>query len=331
MKKVLVTGATGFIGRHIIRDLLKQGYKIRILSRNLKSFNDNIKVIKGDITNANSLKKACSDVDYVLHLAALTNVDKFTPNQHALFKKINVNGTINLLNACDDVERFIHFSSIDALGIIEDKVLNENSEANPSRPYEISKYESELKVKKYEKENGIPTTILRPALVYGEGEIIDLMKINVVVLQMCKMIKKHIFPIIGSGKNHLPFTHVKNIVDGTLLALNSKKAIGQTYFLGDERSYSLNETVKIISDIQGVKFPGFHIPKPIAYTAAFFFETIGNLLKVNPPLSKSGIEYITANRLFSIKKAKIDFNYNPINLKEGLKRTIEWYNLKGYL
>ncbi|MDP4012382.1 MAG: NAD-dependent epimerase/dehydratase family protein [Candidatus Nanoarchaeia archaeon] len=330
MKTALVTGATGFIGRHLVKELLKQGYKIKVLARNLKSTED-IEVIKGDITNPNSLKGITTGVDYVFHLAALTNTPQGTRNPYALFRKINVQGTVNLLKECKDIKKFVYFSSVDALGIIQNEVLDERSIGNPTEPYEISKYESELEVKKFQEETGIPVTIMRPAMVYGEGEVADAMKINVAVLQMCKMVKKFMFPIIGSGKNKLPFTHVNNIVQASISAIKTKDAEGQTYMLADERSYSLNEVVKTIANIERVRFPSIRIPKIIAYPAAIFFEILNKIIGINPPLTRSGISYITSNRLFNIKKAKKELNYKPIDLKEGLKRTIEWYKFKGYL
>lgn len=330
MKKVLVTGATGFIGRHLVKELLRQGYKVRALSRNIKVTNEEIETVQGDITNKASLKEACSGVDYILHLAALTNLNRSVTNQLAFFRKINVEGTKNLLDSCSDVKRFIHFSSVDALGL-QNKILYENSPAKPVEPYEITKLESEFLVRKYEKEQCIPATIIRPSCVYGEGELAKEMKINVAVLQMCKMIKKHRFPVIGSGRNLLPFTHVKNVVDGTVLALSSKLAAGETYNLSDARSYSLNEIVRTIARILNVKFPGFHIPLSIAYPTAIFFELMEKTLGINAPLTRQGIQYITCSRAYSIQKAKRELNYKPIDLSEGLKRTISWYKFKGYL
>src|SRR5574341_1528499 len=106
MKKVLVTGATGFIGRHLVKELVRWGYKVRVLTRNIKQ-NQEIEVINGDITSPASLKDACSDVDYVFHLAALTNLDRLAKNQMAMFRRINVEGTKNILDACSNVKRFI--------------------------------------------------------------------------------------------------------------------------------------------------------------------------------------------------------------------------------
>lgn len=331
MKETLITGASGFIGRHLVQELSSRGHEIRVLSRNFTSTDKNVRVYKGDITDFQSIKRACHGVENVFHLAALTNVDRLTPNPDQLFRKINVEGTLNVLNACESAKRFIHFSSVDALGIIQNKLLDEDSEGKPAHPYEVTKLQSELVVKKFSKELGINYTILRPTSVYGEGELSASLKTNVAVLKMCKMIQKHSFPILGSGKNLFPFTHVKNIVEGAILALNSNISANKTYNLGDERSYQLNEVVKTIANILNVKFTGFHVPLIAAYPSAIFFEILEKTLKVNVPLTRQGIEYMTASRMFSIEKAKKELNYNPIDLKEGLSRTISWYKEKGYL
>ncbi len=333
MKNILITGATGFIGKHLVEELLKkdQKYMIYALSRKPVKIKG-VKVIKGDITKKQSLKLP-ENIDTVFHLAALTNSDKKGEEAYREFKEINFYGTLNLAEACSKLKhlkKFIFFSSVDALGIVQGKVLDEKSDSDAKSPYDISKYYAEkYLIGKFKKEK-FPVVILRPTMVYGEGELSSAMKVNVAIFKICKMVKKHAFPIIGNGKNLLPLVHVSNIVKGAILAeKNGKK--GEIYILSDERSYPLNELVSTIAEIQNIRFPGIHVPKFFIKTTAGVFEIFESFTGFRAPIKKSAVDYITQNRMFSIAKAKKELKYMPINLKQGMEKTIKWFREKGYL
>jgi nucleoside-diphosphate-sugar epimerase len=328
MKNILVTGGTGFIGQHLVETLKKKGYKITLLVKDKENV-AGVKTISGDITKKETLKIP-KDIEAVLHLAALTNSDKTGREAYEIFNEINFKGVVNVAEACKNIKKFVFMSSVDALGIIHGRVIDEKTPSQAKAPYDVSKYKAEkYLLERFQKEK-FPVVILRPTMVYGEGELVSQMKVNVAVFNMCKMVKKHIFPIAGSGKNMLPLVHVQNVVSACLLALESKKS-GEIYTVSDEKSYSLNEVIKTIARIENAGYPGPHIPKFIMKIGASLFELLEKITKIKAPIKKSGIDYITQNRLFDISKAKNELNYKPINLEEGLTRTIKFYEEKGYL
>lgn len=334
--RILVTGATGFVGRHLVNALRKKKYNVRCFVRKnsdlgfLKSFNSEIAY--GDLMDLDSLKKAVDKIDIVFHLAGITNVSTKDREPHQTFNRINFEGAKNLLKVCGKIKQFIYFSSIEALGIIQNEILDEKTKSRANRPYDLSKYNSELAVFEFCEKTKVPVTIIRPAMIYGEGEVNSKgIKINSAVLKMCQMIKKRKFPIIGNGENKLPFTHIDNIVNGTISIIGNEKAFEQIYILADEKSYSINEIVKTIEDIENVKNINIHIPKLVAKVGASFCEFLNKIIDFPCPLTSSGVDYITGNRFVDISKAKKDLNYKPINLKQGLTKTIKWYEQKGYL
>lgn len=330
MKNILVTGGTGFIGRPLVEELIKQKHKVYLLTRKArKDIMKGVNIIKGDLTKKETLKIP-KKINIVFHLAGLTNSKKEGEDAYKEFMNANFDGTVNLVESCPNIKKFIYVSSVDALGIVQNKLLNEDSPSLAKEPYDVSKYQTEkYLLDKHLKEN-FPVVILRPSMVYGGGELGNDMKVNVAIFNICKMIKGHRFPIIGDGKNLLPLVHVNNVVESLILAEKFGKK-GEIYMISDERSYTLNELVDSIAEKQKIKFPGFRIPKSFMLCVALFFEILEKITGVEAPIKCSGVYYITQNRFFDISKAKKELGYNPINLKEGVELTLNWFKNKGYL
>jgi len=323
---ILVTGGTGFIGDHLVKNLVKSESNVICLARRTSDVSHleklNTKIIYGNLLDKNSLKVIDKeDIDIVFHLAAGGNVSDISERAYQLFRKLNVEGTQNLLAHCKGIKRFVHFSSIAAMGVIINKTVDENTSCEPVLPYEKSKYESEIVVS----ESGLPFTILRPSMVYGEGDR------KSEILLLCRLIKKGVLPIIGNGNNLIPLTYVSNIVQGALLAIKTKKSINETYILCDEKSYPLNQIANTIAKIEDVNFKKIYIPKTLGNTFALGFELSSKIFNITPLLTRRKIYSMTNSRIFSISKVKKNLGYKPIDLKSGLKHTIPWYEKAGLI
>jgi len=312
---ILVTGATGFIGSHLIDELLKKKEKVRILIRKLnkdeKLKQHGLEICSGSLENIDSLTEATKDVKTVYHLAAMLGGPDVTYRQ---LYNTNVIGTENLIKACvkNNVKRFIYISSVAAMGPAK-HMADEKTKCSPVTDYDKTKYFSELAVKK----SGLDWTIIRPTMVYGPGEIRNKAK-------MFRLIQKGIFFIIGNGKNLMSLVYVGNLVKGIVLAGKSKNAVRQTYILLDKKNYTMNEFVEAIARNENVKMP-IHLPLFIAYIGALFFKALG-FFKVPQLLSKDRIKNLTVGRSFDISKAVKELGYSPkIGLDEGVKRTVQWY------
>jgi len=245
-----------------------------------------------------------------------------TPKQ---IYKVNLEGTKNILKASveNKVKRFIYLSAGAVMGKCS-KMANENTKCKPITPYAKSKFEGERLSLKYFKEYDFPVTIIRSTMVYGPGETKN-------KLRMIRAIKKGFFRIIGSGKNKISWVYIDNLIEGIILATESKKAIGEIYIISDKNPYSMNEMVKTISKELGVKTPQ-HIPKWIAWIVAVFFEITSKILKFSPPLFRDRILSLTEGHMLDCFKACNEIGYNPkIGLKQGMKRTIDYYKKNGLL
>lgn len=323
-EKILVTGATGFVGSNLVEALVKKGYKVRCLVREksdskfLQSLN--VELAYGDVTDASSLANSLKNVKVVLHLAGI--LGKWgVPRQ--VYEDIHVKGTKLLLEACSHkgVRRFIYCGSAGVLGPIKKPPADESFPYNPSNIYEEVKTEAEKLVMSYK--DKMDVTVLRPEFVYGPKDMH--------VLSLFKTVKNRKFLLIGKGEAFLHPTFADDVTQSFLLCLENKKSIGQIYLIVGERYVSVKEYADIMSAQLGMEIKWRHVPRWAATIVASIFESTGKIFKHEPMLTHSKVKFFTENRAFSYSKAKQDLGYKPIKLEEGIKKTVEWYQTNAYL
>ena len=321
---ILVTGATGFIGRHLVERLKKEGHRVFCLVREeskekakeLKEVN----VVYGDITKKETLKRNLKSYDAVFHLAAAFG--KLMRRED--YFKVNVYGTKNLLEVCKEknVGRFIHYSACGVYGSSK-KVIDETSPYNPGNPYEESKMEGEKIVIFFM--NRLPIVILQPAVVFGPGDTYNIFK-------LFKGIKEGKFVIIGDGENKLHFVYIKNLVDASLLALKSKRAIGERFLIADEKALRVRELAFFIAKQLNVSHSFLSIPKWLALIIAYFEEKRAKITMSQPLITREGVKFLSENHEYCILKAKKILGYKPkYTTYQGIVETIKWYRERGLL
>lgn len=322
---ILVTGASGFIGRNLIPALIERGHHVRLLVRDLEKgkafFQNQCDYFVGDVTKRKSLSGCCSGIDLVYHMAA--KVGNELPNHKNLwdFRKVNVEGTRNLMEECKcgGIRRFIYISSIAAMGIVKDTPINEKSKCNPYLPYQISKLEAEMLVKEAFEKNGFPGICVRPTKVYGAGEQ------EYSYLTLAKLCKKGIFPKVGRGRNDTSNLYITDFVQG-LTKLLDHGAHGSTYIMTSNESISLMDTGNLIADLLGKKITVIPVPAALMVRSAAMEETLFLAFKKKPVVTKKNIEAILSNRVYDIGKARDELHFSPqVSLREGIRRTVEWY------
>jgi len=329
---ILVTGAGGFIGSNLTEELVKRGFKVRVLLKtgetdlNIRDLikSKKIDVVVGDLLNVASLKKACKNINIVFHLAAKADLefDVYEP-----YFKTNVLGTKNLVSCCDEkLKHFVFYSSILAVGLPNtSRLLDESYIGLAQHAYGRSKKEAEEYLLNEYLIKNFPITIFRPTTVYGPKEL-------AVQYFLFKTIQDGKFMMIGNGKNLMSYIYVKNLVDATIKVVDSKKALGQIYFMNDKRPYSFKEVVAEIYKVMGKKPPIINIPFLVAYLGAALFQSVCNLVKVKPLIYPSRVKTMVLNYAYSIKKAEKDFGYQPkYDLASGIKESYDWYKRNGYL
>lgn len=323
--KVLVTGATGFIGSHLVKRLVKDGHHVRCLVREKSDLTKlkkltNTEFFFGDVTKKQSFKKITENIDVIYHLAALRGHDPPSKKAFRRFRLVNVEGTRNILDECigENIKRFIYISSTAVVGLVKVEKIDESTNPEPYTPYQVSKFEAEKLVKKYMQSYGIPAIIIRPSQIYGPGFKGDFLK-------MAKVISKHFFPKIGRGKNLSPALYIDDLFD-TLASLTDKGNIGNTYIISSERSYTMDEIVETLKKEVGKRCAYIYIPKWLALLGSYIIEKIYLISGKEPIVTLRNIQSLTTDKVFCIEKAKRDLLFQQkTSLDEGLKKTVQYF------
>ncbi len=328
--KILVTGGTGFMGTYLVPILLDQGHNVRLLVRDMekahKLFGDECEIVNGDIRDRETLKGLCDGIEIVYHMAALMGHDSPSNEAFEKFRKVNVDGVQNIIHAAKEgnVKKFIYISSTAAMGLQNLVNIDEETECKPYTPYQVTKREAELMILNEVRLNQFPAVIVRPSMVYGPGFKGDF-------LTIAKVCKTGFFPKIGKGQNLSPALYIEDLAMALERFIENGK-VGEIYLLSSNQSYSLEDTVRIIGKALNKRIHYVYIPKFIALLGAEILEKICIFLCKNPPVTKRNIESVSQDRIINISKLCKEINFVPnIMLSEGLPKTIEYFQEKGYL
>lgn len=326
-ERVFVTGASGFLGGHICRRLIKDGYSVRALIRNpnqdLGPRAGGIETVLGDLRDRNSLERAVEGIDKVFHIAALYRKENISRRE--MFET-HVQGTRNLLDVSikAGVRRFIHCSTIGVHGDIKGPPANEESPYAPGDHYQESKTEGERIVLEYMAEGRLPIVVFRPGGIYGPGDLR--------FLKLFKAIKTRRFAMIGSGEVRYQVIYIDDLIDGILLCARTERAIGNVYILTGNEPATLNQLVRTIAQVLGVRPTRLRVPFAPVYLAGFICEVICKPFGIDPPLYRRRVKFFSNTRWFDISKAKAQLGFEPkTDLRTGLDRTAKWYYEQGLL
>jgi nucleoside-diphosphate-sugar epimerase len=285
MLNVLVTGATGFVGLHLIKYLKLDGYNIKAISRKLIPSVDTVicDFLKDDIPD-NALK----GIDIVFHLAGYAHDLKSESGIEQTYQKINVNVTADLLSlsAKHKVKKFIFVSSVKAGGNpIRGKCAAEEDQNDPAGIYGETKREAELKILETGRKSGIHVSVLRPALIYGP-------KVKGNLQLMMQGIKKGWFPPLPETGNRRSMIHVDDVVQALLLlASDYRSTNGEIFIVTDGRTYSSRDIYEIMCSTLGKRIPRWTVPQ-------FLFNVIAS---INPRL-RYRIDKLLGDECYSSKK-----------------------------
>jgi UDP-glucose 4-epimerase len=254
MLNVLVTGATGFVGQHLIERLKLDGCNVKIISRKPML---GVEVIICDFLKDDIPENSLKDIDIVFHLAGYAHDLKSEPGIEQTYQKINVNVTADLLSlsAKHNVEKFIFVSSVKAGGNpIRGKCAAEEDQSDPVGIYGETKREAELKILETGRESSMHVSILRPALIYGP-------KVKGNLQLMMQGIKKGWFPPLPEMGNRRSMIHVDDVVQALLLLVNSQQANGEIFIATDGRTHSSRNIYETMCRVLGKSTPNWSVPK----------------------------------------------------------------------
>jgi len=329
--RLLVTGATGFIGKHLVKELSKK-HKIRCLARKSSKPEDidflkkyQCEIVYGDILDRKSLEKSMKGIDAVFHLAGGGYVATTFKKGYKELRRLNVDSTRLVFEAAakSKVKKFVHFSSVSAMGIIVEKELDEKTPCTPETPHEVCKLETEKIAESFKDKMLI--TIIRPGIVYGEFGM------NSEVIQLANIMKKHIFIIPGNGKNVMPWVYVEDIVNATIIAFEKNKKSCEKFIVVSSPEPTFNQFVNSIVKAMKIKISIIHIPKHLFRFAGFTLEKLGDLFGFAPILNSVRARSMTSNRIYNIQKIKNLGYKQKSKLNESMERTINWYKENGHI
>ncbi len=325
----LVTGATGFVGPWLVKRLVASGDGCRCLARSeekadeLKSLGAEVRI--GDVTRPETLEGAADGMDVVLHLATLGHMSNYVVNE-SMFVDVNVRGTVHVMEEAlaAGVKRFVHCSSMAAMGVCPEIPADEKTPCRPHHHYGRSKLQAEKEVLAKVAEKGLDAVIIRFSMVYGPGDPRDILKLT-------RTAKRGVFPKVGLKPKLNPLIHVTDAVEGLLLAAE-KGRTGNIYLITNPRSEPFDTLIAIIQKALGVPRIPLYVPEWAALGAASLIEKTFSALGKSPPVTRKNMESTLADRVFSVKKAQRELGFNPrVNPEEGLTETVLWYKRKGWV
>ena len=329
--RVLVTGATGFLGRALSARLVEDRIGVSALVRDPSSLDslgraaDQIQVYRGDLHDEEVIEQSLKGVDLVYHLAGKV-YDEGDAHLEREYASVNVDGTRNLLRACATagVRRLVFASSVLAIGVGEEKVLTEQDPCRPTTNYGRSKRAGEELVEEYGR-NGGETTIVRFATIYGEGA-------NDPILKLAGPIKRYRSPLIGNGENRRSMVYLGNAVDALVSLRNSQLGSGETYIVTDGEDYSQRELFDAIALFLGLSRSRLSVPVWAGYALGWGCEIAARGLGVSAPISREKVRRLIANARYSSSKlSRVLRDWPRFTVKEALKRTLDYHVAAGYL
>lgn len=312
MKRVLVTGANGFVGSQLCQMLADDGYKVRAAYRKpCKDNNLYEQVVVDEIGHRTDWEEALQDVDYVIHLAARVHVMKETSDDPLTkFREVNLYGTTNLARqaAQSGVKRLVYISSIKVNGeSTNNHPFTADDEPSPADPYAISKAEAEAELLDISRQTGLEIAIIRPPLVYGPG-------VRGNFLRLLALVNRGIPLPLANINNARNMVSLTNMCDLLITCLEHPKAAGNVFLLSDGVSLSTSELIKMIAHAMGIRSRLFPFP-------LFLLKYMGFLIGQHGTISR-----LCGSLEVDIEKTQQYLDWIPPQPPdEGIQKAVEWF------
>ena len=325
--RVLVTGATGFTGGHLARQLRGRGYPVRALVRDAARGREletaGIEIVTGDLRDPTSLGEAARGADVVYNIAALYR-QAGLPDQ--VYHAVNAGGVGALIDAAAaaGVRRVVHCSTVGVHGDVQHPPADEEAPLRPGDIYQVAKVEGERIAREASARTGVEVVIARPTGIYGPGDRR--------LLKLFRGVARRRFVILGNGRIFYHLTYIDDLVEGLRLCGETSAAAGRTYILAGGEVTTLNELAALIAEEAHVPPPRLHLPVWPFWLAGAACEALCAPLGIEPPLYRRRVDFFTKSRAFDITRARRELGYDPqVGLREGIRRTLEWYRSAGWL
>ena len=324
--KILVTGATGFLGLALARRLKSRGDEVTVLGRNPALLAEleraGMRAVRADLADAAAVRAACQGQAVVFHAAALSSA--WGPARE--FYRSNVLGTRNVIAGCEaaSVRRLVHVSTPSIYFRYETRLNVREDAPLPSQPaneYARTKLLAEAEIDQAFA-RGLPVISLRPRAIFGEGD-------NAILPRLIERLRQGRLRIIGDGKNITDLTYVENVVDALLLCAESPATtLGKKYNLTNGEPQPLWPLIEKLCAALGFEYPHSQIPYPLALGLAGMLEGICRLLpgQPEPLLTRYMVGVLAKSTTLDIGAARRELDYRPrTSVAEGFERYVSWW------
>jgi nucleoside-diphosphate-sugar epimerase len=315
----LVSGATGFLGAHLLAKLREKGFRVRALARQTSDIaglvRQGVDICEGDVADPQSLRRAMAGQQLVFHTAG--KVSDWGTRQE--FWQANVQGTANVISACRQagVKRLIHVSSLTVFGLPRSgaRVDEKTPLADSIQDfYTISKIAGERLVREVHGSGGLETVVIRPGVIWGPGD-------TTILPRLAELLRRGQLVFIGRGANRLGLSHVENLSQGIILAALTPAAAGQVYHLTDGEEITARAAFCALAAALGVPPPRFTLPFAVVHFLAAFLEWTARLRHdaAPPVLTRYGVRLVACDSLYDISKAQNELGYRPLlTFRQGI-------------
>jgi nucleoside-diphosphate-sugar epimerase len=326
--RVLVTGATGFTGGHLARSLAASGDRVSALVREngaaaQRLAADGVALSIGDLRDPVAIARATAGIDVVYHVAAIYRQAGVSNDTYRAVNALAVRDVVEAA-ARNGVKRVVHCSTVGVHGDVERPPANEDAPLAPGDVYQETKLEGERLAREAGPRLGIEVTIVRPTGIYGPGDRR--------LLRLFRGIARRRWFTLGAGEIYYHLTYIDDLVAGFRLCGEHPAAANRTYILAGGEVTTLNALVGLVAEGAGVPAPTLHLPVWPFWIAGAACEAICVPLGIEPPLYRRRVDFFTKSRAFDISRARAEVGYAPqIGLREGIRRTLDWYRAQGWL
>jgi nucleoside-diphosphate-sugar epimerase len=327
--RVLVTGATGFIGSRLVQRCLAEGMSVRALGRRNNSAEAEnaseletagAEFLEVSVADREALAAAMDGVDVVFHLAAAQHEANVSDDY---FRSINVEGTRHVFEAAEHagVGRVVHGSTIGVFGCRAGQVVNEDSPLEPGNIYGITKLEGEQVVRGFA--HRVPVAIARIAETYGPGDRR--------LLKLFRGAERGLVLQVGDGQNLHHLVYIDDLLDGLLLAARDERALGRTFVLAGHEPVTSRAMLEVVPRVLGLTPRILRLPLSALMFVAVVLETLLRPLGVQPPLHRRRLDFFRKSFAFSLGEAR-ELGFKPrVSLEDGMRATARWYRERGLI
>jgi dihydroflavonol-4-reductase len=326
--KILVTGGSGYIGSAVVRELLSDGAKVKVLARKtggLRNLEDlDVELAHGDITDFHSIKSALRGCDRVFHLAAIYAI--WLPDPE-MMHWVNVQGTKNVFEAClqKKIKKVVYTSSVAALGAHgSGRPADESARFNlwhTRDNYYISKFKAEQVALDYF-QRGLPVVIVNPTNPCGPRDAAPTPNGQLII----NIIKGKLPGYVDGGIN---VSDIADTAKGHVLAMEKGKP-GEKYILGNT-NVSVKEYFDLIAQIGGGKSPSMKIPKPAAVFSGYLYQLLAKITRKPPVTTAAWVRVGSEYSFWDSSKAIEELGMPQTPIRESIQGAVDWFKENGYL